>query len=59
MFYWMDDSCNVMAILACHVDNFIWGATKKSSAHPSLESLFSKLDMKITASAVLEWRFTP
>lgn len=36
VFYWIDDSCNVMAILACHVDDFIWGSTKKFKDNHSL-----------------------
>lgn len=27
VFYWKDDSGNVIGILACHVDDFIWGGT--------------------------------
>lgn len=23
--YWLDDSCSVMGVRACHVDDLIWG----------------------------------
>ena len=31
VFYWLDDSYNVMGVLACHVDDFIWGGSGKFS----------------------------
>lgn len=31
VFYWLDDSCNVMGVLACHVDDFIWGGSETFS----------------------------
>lgn len=31
MFYWLDASCNVMGVLACHMDDFIWGGSETFS----------------------------
>ncbi|KAK9523757.1 hypothetical protein VZT92_017657 [Zoarces viviparus] len=31
VFYWLDESCNVMGLLACHVDDFIWGGSETFS----------------------------
>lgn len=28
VFYWLDQDCAVTRALACHVDDFIWGANK-------------------------------
>ena len=28
VFYWLDDEKNTKGILACHVDDFIWGGTQ-------------------------------
>lgn len=60
VFYWLDDSCNVMGVIACHVDDFIWGGSEMFSMTviPSLKLLF-RLDVKnTTASTTLEWRFS-
>ena len=28
VFYWLDQDCNVTGVLACHVDDFIWGGSQ-------------------------------
>lgn len=42
VFYWLDDSCNVMGVLACHVDDFIWGGSETFSMTviPHLKAAF-------------------
>ena len=42
VFYWLDDSYNVMGVLACHVDDFIWGGSEMFSTTviPSLKAAF-------------------
>ena len=42
VFYWLDDSYNVMGILSCHVDDFIWGGSEMFSTTviPSLKGAF-------------------
>ena len=52
VFYWLDDCCNVMGVLACHVDDFIWGGSETS--HPSLESCFSSWTSR-TQQLQLHW----
>lgn len=31
VFYWLDQDCTVIGLLACHVDDFIWGGTQSFS----------------------------
>lgn len=31
VFCWLDDSCHVMGVLACHVDDFVWGGSETFS----------------------------
>ena len=31
VFYWLDESCHVMGVLACHVDDFTWGGSETVS----------------------------
>lgn len=42
VFYWLDDSSKVMGVLACHVDDFIWGGTEKftTTVIPHLKAVF-------------------
>lgn len=42
VFYWTDTNCNVTGILACHVDDFMWGGTESFSRTviPHLRSVF-------------------
>lgn len=42
VFFWKDQSCNVMGVLACHVDDFMWGGTETFSTTviPHLRSMF-------------------
>ncbi|XP_062409954.1 uncharacterized protein LOC134100639 [Sardina pilchardus] len=42
VFYWLDDSCNVMGVLACHVDDFVWGGSEMFSTTviPRLKAAF-------------------
>lgn len=42
VFYWLDDSCNVMGVLACHMDDFIWGGSETFSTTviPHLKAAF-------------------
>lgn len=40
--YWLDDSCNVMGVLACHVDDLIWDGsdTFSKTVVPHLKAAF-------------------
>ncbi len=42
VFYWLDQDCTVTGVLACHVDDFIWGGTRSFSTTviPHLRSMF-------------------
>jgi hypothetical protein len=42
VFYWLDQDCNVTGILACHVDDFIWGGspTFATTVIPHLKAVF-------------------
>ena len=42
IFYWLDEDCAVSGVLACHVDDFIWGGTQSfsSTVIPQLRSAF-------------------
>lgn len=42
VFYWLDDSSNVMGVLGCHVDDFIWGGSEMISTTniPQLKAVF-------------------
>lgn len=42
VFYWLDQDCTVSWVLACHVDDFIWGGTQSvsSTVIPQLKSAF-------------------
>lgn len=42
VFYWLDQDCTVTGVLACHVDDFIWGGTQSFSTTiiPHLRSVF-------------------
>ncbi|KAL2093504.1 hypothetical protein ACEWY4_010816 [Coilia grayii] len=42
VFYWTDQDCAVTGVLACHVDDFIWGGTENFSKTviPHLRSVF-------------------
>ena len=42
VFYWLDKDCAVSGVLACHVDDFIWGGTHSFSTTviPQLRSAF-------------------
>lgn len=41
VFYWLDQDCAVTGVLACHVDDFIWGGTQSFSTTviPHLRSM--------------------
>lgn len=43
VFYWLDEDKNVTGVLACHVDDFIWGGSHmfSQSVIPHLRSQFS------------------
>lgn len=42
VFYWLDDSFNVMGVLACHMDGFIWSGSEAFSTTviPHLKAAF-------------------
>lgn len=42
VFYWLDDSSNVMGVLGCHVDDFIWGGSERFATKiiPQLKAAF-------------------
>lgn len=42
VFYWLDQDCNVTGVLACHVDDFIWGGSQTfaTTVIPHLKSVF-------------------
>jgi hypothetical protein len=42
VFYWLDQDCNVTGVLACHVDDFIWGGSQTfaSTVIPHLKAVF-------------------
>lgn len=42
VFYWLDQDCTVTGVLACHVDDFVWGGTLSfsSTVIPQFKSAF-------------------
>ena len=42
IFYWLDNDCNVTGVLACHVDDFIWGGSHSftTTVIPHLQAAF-------------------
>jgi hypothetical protein len=42
VFYWLDQGCNVTGVLACHVDDFIWGGSQTfaTTVIPHLKAVF-------------------
>lgn len=42
VFYWQDDFCKVTGVLACHVDDFVWGGSDmfSSAIIPQLKTAF-------------------
>ncbi|KAM9471315.1 uncharacterized protein ACWYII_007190 [Salvelinus alpinus] len=44
VFHWLDQDCNVTGVLACHVDDFIWGGSQTfaSTVIPHLKAVHNK-----------------
>jgi len=42
VFYWLDEDCSVTGVLACHVDDFIWGGSHgfATTTIPHLKTVF-------------------
>jgi hypothetical protein len=41
VFHWFDQDCNVTGVLACHVDDFIWGGSQTfATVIPVLKAVF-------------------